>query len=280
VRNLNFTVTSSSGDAKITIPQFGGNAFFAAQLYKLTNIGGYPFGWNTNEDDGISYSTFDSYAASDLDSSLAGTAAGNNRTMTRGVAKLTPGTYRLRMTFQEATELANYYSSGGRNAATVSGSMTLATIGNKVWSGVPPGNQGFGGNRSYAGIGTDTLVGTGLPSSSAIRQFAIETRSSNRSNRENLNLTNPLQIGSGSKTLTFNRISGTQSDILLNLNAGSYSANGWSEGEDGDWTTTNLSSATSITLQSATTTINVLRAVGPTSGTNAERIHTIEFILS
>jgi hypothetical protein len=216
-----------------------------------------------------------------LDSSLAGTADGNNRTATRGVAKLTPGNYQLRMTFKEGTELANYFSSGGRNAATVSGSMTLAPIGTKVWSGAPPSNQGFGQNRSYAGIGTDTLVGTGLPRSSAIRRFAIETRDSTSGNQENLNRWNALQIGTGTKTLTFNRISGTQSDIWLNLNAGNYSANGWTEGEDlGDWTTTNLSSATSVTLQSATTSINILRAVGPTSGTNAQRIHTIEFILS
>jgi hypothetical protein len=278
VRNLNFTVTSSSGDdAKITIPSFGGNAWFSGELYKLS--GTTPANWIYNEENGQSYTGIPRYSASVIDSSLTDTPNGNNTTVPRSIARLSPGSYTLRLTF--GTNLGSIGRIGGVNVATISGSMILSPVGNKTWSGDASMGNSIGFNAAWAGIGTDTLVGTGLPNTSAIRQFALDTRYATRANRENLNAWSSLQIGSGSKTLTFNRISGTQSDIWLILNSGNYSANGWAQDEDmGYWTTTNLSSATSITLQSATTAIFVLRAVGPTSGTNAQRIHTIEFILS
>ena len=259
LRCLYFTVPSGS-NAKVTIPSFGGTTWVNMDIFQFT--GTNPPVWDVNKD-GTSYAGFGSYPASFVDSSLAGTDAANNKIFYRAISKLPPGNYAIRATF--GTRMGSLPTNGYILAA-VSCSMTLSNIGSKTWPSSGLNAEGFNQPR-LSGLETDTLVGTGHPS-------GIQGGSSDASIR-GINLTL-----SGTNTITFNRISGTQSNIWFNLNAGSYSANGWTQNKQGSWTTTNLSSATSVTFQSATTRINTLRAVGPTSGTNAQRMHTIEFILS
>ncbi|MEI6832806.1 MAG: fibronectin type III domain-containing protein, partial [bacterium] len=274
-RILYFTVSGNS-NAKLVIPQFGGNSYFT---FRLEKIGGpVPFGWIEDTDAGEIIARPAIVPKYEFGLAASNTPDGNDIYALRSIFNVPPGNYFVRMDSLSG----GVGTTGGINRNVVSIIMNLSNVGSMVW--------GAGGN--ILGRTTDTLVATGstrtvsgsgsLPTSCYSGGFAIDTRWRSRSFIDPCRTDSDTShsLPTGNKTLTFNRISGSQTSIVMNINGGPYAANGWTEEEDGSWTTTNLSSVSSISLLSNTTLINRIIAVGPTSGTGLEKLHALDLVLS